>query len=232
MSGLAGVRAQTRQRTGGRQRAESRQRNLHRDVQARRGALDGAGNRSRAGRELARRSRCARADRLVLTRSGSGAVGQAAAVLAGDVEDHRLAAPENPPMAAIDGDPKTGWGVADGARMRSPFLALAIRRAAAHAGRFVDHGAAAGRIRKCGAPRSAGSAWRFPTANIRGPIRTMPRSKERRQAEEDAPVHRGLPADVSKALRTAGDARQAHGRAEEALRLDFEWCDARAAAAY
>jgi hypothetical protein len=32
-------------------------------------------------------------------------------------------APENPPMAAIDGDPTTGWGVSDG-EGKNPFLAL------------------------------------------------------------------------------------------------------------
>ena len=117
--------------------------------------MDGAGHRRLSGREPAGLALCPRRGSVRAHRSGRRDCPSPAApprklpfVLAtsGGMGERV----ENPPMAAIDGDPKTGWGVTI-VEEYNPFLALRFAEPVHTHARFGPDRAAASRFRS--APR-------------------------------------------------------------------------------
>jgi hypothetical protein len=88
---------------------------------------------------------------------------------------------ENPPMAAIDGDPKTGWGVTI-VEEYNPFLALRFAEPVAHARRFGGDRAPASRFRS--APRHHRA---LPPGAFRGHI-LLARGRRIRLQNESQPA--------------------------------------------
>jgi hypothetical protein len=128
--------------------------------------------------------------------------------------------PEHHPMAAIDGDPKTGWGVASPGDYGNLFLALRFAdpvRTAAEAVLTVrlkhdsEHRRAViGRFRL--ALSSAEYSWPEPE-NLRARFRREPDNAE--------PPKGGLPAPVVQALRTPAEKRDEADRRR--LAEHFQW---------
>jgi hypothetical protein len=120
--------------------------------------------------------------------------------------------PEYPAMAAIDGDTKTGWGVAGPGENRSLFLALRLAEPLT----TQEDSVITVRLRQDSEYRRA-TIGRFRLALSSGeyswPDPENPTAK--------APVNRGLPVDVLKALRTSEEKRTEEQKA--ALRAHFEW---------
>ena len=121
------------------------------------------------------------------------------------------AAEEYPPMAAIDGDLKTGWGLPTQGESTNLFLALRF----AEPLRTQADSSITVRIRQDSEQRQAtigrfrlalsGAQYSWPDPD-RAQVKKKDDGKSDKK-DDDTPAHRGLPAKVSKALRTAVDKR-------------------------
>jgi len=121
-------------------------------------------------------------------------------------------APEYPAMAAIDGDPKTGWGVSGPGENRNLFLAL----------RFTEplHTQADSEITV--RLRQASEYRRATVGRLRLALSSAEYSwPDPENPTVKTPVNHGLPADVLKALRTGEGERT--DEQKEALLAHFEW---------
>jgi hypothetical protein len=121
-------------------------------------------------------------------------------------------APEYPAMAAIDGDPKTGWGVAGPGENRNLFLAL----------RFTEpvHTQADSEIKV--RLRQDSEYRRATIGRLRLALSAAEYSwPEPQNPTVKAPVNGGLPAGILKALRTPEGERT--DEQKEALLAHFEW---------
>ena len=123
--------------------------------------------------------------------------------------------PLYPAMAAIDGDPKTGWGVSMYGENRGLFLALRFSeelQTQADSVLMV-------RLRQDSEYRRA-TIGRFRLALSSGKY-SWPEPSDPKEKADKAPAHHGLPEDVVKALQTTPDKRT--DEQEEALESYFEW---------
>jgi hypothetical protein len=121
-------------------------------------------------------------------------------------------APEYLAMAAIDGDPKTGWGVSGPGENRNLFLAL----------RFTEplHTQADSEITV--RLRQDSEYRRSTIGRLRLALSTAQYSwPDPENPSVKKPTNHGLPADVLKALRAPQDQRTAEQK--EALQAHFEW---------
>ena len=160
------------------------------------------------------------ADRLVVT--------EVEAELSGKKLDFALAtssiaaapSPEYPAMAAIDGNPKTGWGVSIYGENRNLFLALRFARAVSTSADSVI----TVRLRHDSEYRRA-TIGRFRIALSAGthswPEPSDPKGRRGARDAEKAPGHQGLPVAILKALQTP-DLKRTEEQ-QEALLAHFEW---------
>ena len=155
------------------------------------------------------------ADRLVITEVEAELAGRKLNFGLATSSIPKTTSPEYPPMAAIDGDAKTGWGVATYGENRNLFLALRFAeplRTAAGAVLTV-------RLRQdseyrratIGRFRLALSSGRYSAAE---PLKPKDEKEKEPQPEFDGTRNPGLASSLVKALRTAADQRKPEQKKE------------------
>jgi hypothetical protein len=146
------------------------------------------------------------ADRLIVTGVESELDGRKLPFVLAKSSVLASTSPEYPAMAAIDGDPKTGWGVATYGDNRNLFLAL----------RFAEplHSKAGAvmtvRLRQDSQYRRA-TIGRFRLALNSGVypwIGPLARTEEKKEADTEAIMMKGIAPHLLKALQTAPDKRK------------------------
>jgi hypothetical protein len=186
----------------------------------------GAGNWTELGLEVVEDeslpgNRVARgADRVVVSEVEAELAGQKLKFTLAASSIPKTSSPEYPPMAAIDGDAKTGWGLAAPGENRNLFLALRfaepVRTAA---GALITV-----RLRQNSEYRRA-TIGRFRLALSSGQYAAAeplnPKSDKEAEKDRGPQANRGLSSSLAKALREAQDKRT--DEQKEEIVSYFEW---------